>query len=181
MKTHISIDEYHDAIIGSIERDFSHYQTVTDYPTIDRRTQLKVPAAFVQVTDVTPTDSRGEGLIEWTIKTTIFIAIADEMSAKENQRISRQMAVDMANYCHSNSFGLPIQGSRVIDCSGGGFVTELSDLIVYEVQLEHDAQLATSNLYPDLDITDVWLGCAPNIGPDYKKDYDQVVKDGEPL
>jgi hypothetical protein len=171
--TETTLDAVHAGIVSAISAKFPDLQTVEAY-RLDRKS-LKVPACLVELTDwdtrVDP-DPGTEQLAVMARFEARFIMSFRQGAANPKLEV-RKLAAAFAAFAKFQRWGCPIGPAEILSAAPDDFDPELDQFEVWCVEWQQIIHLGASvwEMPPDWIPTEVYLGFAPDIGPEHIDDY----------
>lgn len=177
----LSLDTLHDAMKAQIAAKFTG-AFVDFYPRPGEA--IKTPAILLEIEDMPADDPDNVGTEQLAV--TLNVNAYCVLSYKAgNKKALRTMAANVLAYVRGRRWGQPVQAAKAIgafpDRVRGGNPAQPSgvqdDYEVMRVEFTHEVLLGADIWDNDGAVpTEVWLGYAPEIGPDHIDDYDLVTR-----
>lgn len=143
----------------------------------------ETPAIFFEVEDWLDSDTNLGGNL--TVTLTCNFYIVREFAAEGYNRKLRNAALKFTGWVHGQTFGPGTSPARFVSAKDGEWykdeAKELASHHVWCVSIEQNVAVGIDPFEePDAPIfKELWLGFAPDIGPDHKDDYTLVAKSEE--
>lgn len=169
----ITLDALHQGIQDAVAGAFPAIRTVDDYP--DDRRRVQVPAALVELVELAaaPDDDPGTGQLALAASFELRYIIGWR-GANQGRAVRSQVAA-LAHFIHRQQWGLPVEPAAVTACEPDEFSPELDQYLVWRIDWTQLIIIGENewidNAAPP---TEVWVGIAPDIGPEHVDDYGQV-------
>lgn len=182
-ETEIDLDQLHQAILNKIAGQFPDIQTVEDYS--QARTRFSAPACFVELTQLDAGDmDPGTEQLQVAARFEAHLIIGfRQLDAK---RAIRKLAGAFSVFLRNQRWGLPVGPAQFVaaapdEISGVGRNAEhLDQYEVWTIEWEQDIHLGQSIWKgDDTLISEVYVGFAPEIGPDHESNYQQILPEAE--
>ncbi|WP_430415830.1 hypothetical protein [Marinobacter adhaerens] len=177
-ETQVGLDALLDAILAKILEQFPTFQTVEDYR--DDRDRFSAPACLVELTQLdSGPDDPGTGQLAVTARFEARLILSFRKLAAKKE--IRKLTGAFSHFVHQNRWGLPVGPAQFIgaapdDITGFGGDDRLDQFEVWTVEWEQTVHLGSSEWTgDDTNITEVYVGYAPKIGPDHVDDYTQIT------
>ncbi|MDT0499707.1 hypothetical protein [Halomonas sp. PAR7] len=174
--TEITLDGLHQAILDAIADGFPSIQTVDDYP--DDRQRVAVPAAFVELTELTavPDDDPGTGQLAMEAQFELRYLLG--WRGTNQGRAIRAQAAALAHFIHQQRWGLPVEPARVLVAEPDEFDPELEQYLVWRIEWAQIIHIGKNEWLDDgIPPREVWVGVDPRTGPAHIDDYRLVYFD----
>jgi hypothetical protein len=174
--TEITLDALHAAIETAIKAAFPDLQTVEFYRD-DRGDHIPVPACLLELTEFenTPTDDAGTGQIAMNARFEARFILGFKTPKVKLE--ARKLAAAFAAWLKLRRWpGVPTDEAQVIGAYPDDFAPELDKYEVWRVEWQQLVFLGESAWKNDgVPVTTVFIGFAPNTGPEHIQDYVQLV------
>lgn len=167
----LNLDTFQDALKSGMAAKFPGVN-VDLYPRPGER--INTPAIFIEIEDIPsgdPDTSETEQT-EVTINVNAYVVFDYKTG---NKKALRTFASGVLAFVRGKRWGHPVQAAKTVGAFPDVIAGREKDYEVFRVEFYHEAMLGddvwTSN---DPVPTEVWLGYAPNIGPEHIDDYQLV-------
>jgi hypothetical protein len=171
--TETTLDAVHSGIVAAISAHFPDLATVEFY-RLDRKV-LHVPACILELTSMERFKDPDPGTEQLAVMAQFEakFVISFRQGAANPKLEARKLAAAFAAFAKFRRWGCPIGPAEILGIYPDDFDPELDQFEVWRVEWEQIIHLGESvwNAPPDWVPTEVYLGFAPNIGPDHVDDY----------
>lgn len=170
----ISIDTLHENILAAIAGKFPDIRTVEDYP--DDRRRVRVPAALVELVELAgaPDDDPGTGQL--ALQASFELRYVIGFRGHNQGRAIRSQIATLAHFIHHNQWDLPVEPAMVTACEPDEFSPELDQYVVWRIDWTQLVVIGENEwMQPGTTPETVWVGIAPDIGPEHVDDYTRVA------
>lgn len=136
-----NLTELQRAIQATIQRELPTVCTCQWYPVI--RKTVKAPAILLELVDIFPTDNAGTG--ELSVQLRFEARIVMDYTTPEAVLATQQLAVQLACFIESNTWGCEVLPARFLSASGDAFRPELDAYSVWVVSWEQAGRFKFTN------------------------------------
>lgn len=174
----------HDAIKSAIRAEFTESQVPTiDYYTRPKKT-VTTPAIFFELTGLTPSEEDpGTEQSQMIAAFTLYVLVS--YRAEDAKLAVRELVGKLCNLIYYNRWGLKIGQAELTSAQPDQFSVEpggtgngsMQCFETWSIDWTNEILLGASvwDTDPEPIPTEVYVGIAPDIGPDHEDDYQQVV------
>jgi hypothetical protein len=173
MTTPVDIAELHQGIKAGLTAAFPGV-AVDYYPRPGAK--IQVPALLIDLDEFEADDSDDIGTeqIACTLRFNVYAVRAYKSG---NKLALRTMTAATIAAIHRNRWGQPVGPANVVGAFPDQIGGNASEYEVARIEFTHEALLGASVWVEDGEVpTEVWLGYAPRIGPEYVDDYELVTE-----
>lgn len=175
----ITLDALHQGILDAIAGALPGIRTVEDYP--DDRQRVQVPAALVELVELSaaPDDDPGTGQLALEASFELRYILGFR-GANQGRAIRSQVAA-LAHFIHRQQWGLPVEPAAVTACEPDEFSPELDQYLVWRIDWTQLVFIGENEwIDGGTPPGEVWVGIAPEIGPEHRDDYHRLAGEGAP-
>ena len=168
------LDALHQAILDSLANQFPQLKTVADYP--DDRKRIQVPAALLEMTELTPVQDEQSGTEQVVVDALFELRYIVGFRGSNQGRLIRRNVAAMAQHIHHQRWAHPIQPAQLVVCEPDEFSPELDQYLVWRIEFTHQLFLGESVFIDDSALPEeVFVGVDPRTGPDWEDSYTRVT------
>jgi hypothetical protein len=172
-ETEIDLDTLHDAVVAAITAGMPTVASVEAYP--EQRAALSLPAVLVDLEDMEGAPEADPGTEQLAMRTRWRARLILGFRTADVHRQVRKGAAQLAHLIHLNRWGQPVEPARVTLVGPDPFDPDLDQYEVWVVEWEQIVHLGASVWdCPGVVPETVYLGVAPETGPDHVSEYEQV-------
>lgn len=171
MNTAVDIDDLHDAIKDAFTTAFP--DAFVDFYSRPGE-KVQTPAILLEIEDILADDPDGNGCeqLNVTLNCNAYVVLSYKAGQK---KALRKFAASVMAFVRGKRWGLPVGAANVGSAQPDQFTGQQDDYEVMRVEFSHEALLGTdvfegNGPFP----TRMFLGFAPEIGPDHVDDYVEV-------
>lgn len=178
--TEIDLDALHEAVVAAITAGMPTVKSVQAYPETSE--PLTLPAVLVDLEDMEAAPEADPGTEQLAMLTRWRARLILGFRTVDVDRQVRKGAAHLAHLVHLNRWGQPVGPARVTLVGPDPFDPNLDQYEVWVVEWEQIVHLGASvwecpegSVVPET----VYLGVAPETGPDHIDDYWQIVPEDD--
>lgn len=155
-----------DGIVAAISAQFPTFKTVVAED--ESRTELKVPAIVVQISELEPDPEKDPHTGQYPCMVRLEARVIMGHRTAQVRREIAKAAGALAAFTNSNRFGTPWGAAVILSCEPDEFDPEARQFDIWRVEWAHQADLGPS-YFVDEGVTPemVLTSWAPEIGPDH--------------
>ena len=174
-----TLDAVHTGIISAIAAKFTALKTVAAYP-MDRKA-LTIPACLIELTEMTAINDEDPGTEQQAVyaRFEARLIIGFRQDKDKNPKLEiRKLAAAVGAFVRAKRWGCPIGPAELIGIYQDDFDPELDQYEVWRVEWQQIIHLGESvwTGYDEGDVPQrVYLGIAPEIGPEHIDDYVEIT------
>ena len=169
----LNLDTFQDALKSAMAAKFPGV-TVDLYARPGE--SIPTPAILLEIEDIPAADPDASETeqTEVTINVNAY-CILDYRHG--NKKALRTFAAGVMAYVRGKRWGQPVQAARAVGAFPDRIEPKADDYEVMRVEFYHEAALGDDVWTSDVPVpTELWLGYAPEIGPDHIDDYQLVTE-----
>lgn len=176
MNTAVDISDLHDSIKAELAAQFTA-ATVDFYNRPGER--IPSPSILFELEEITADDPDDIGTEQINVRLR-FNAYAILSYKAPNKLALRALAASLMAFIHGRRWGQPVGAANVLGAFPDQVTGQPEDYEVMRIEFEHEALLG-QDVWPGGELpTEVYLGFAPEIGPEHEDDYVRVDNLPEP-
>lgn len=171
MNTAIDLDQLHDAIKASFKASFADC-FVDFYPRPGEK--IQTPAILLEIEDIIADDPDDIGTeqLAVTLHCNAYVVLTYKAGQK---KALKKFAASVMAYTRGRRWGQPVGAANVAGANPDTISGQPDDYEVMRVEFSHEALLGTDVFARSGTIpTEVYLGFAPDIGPEHIDDYERI-------
>jgi hypothetical protein len=169
----MTLTEAIDAIAAQLRAAMPDVPTVSADPPPQAQRAVRVPAVYLQLTELEPIGNHGDGRVSVDARFEAHCIV--DPTAPRAELACRELAARLTLALHAVPRPLPGHGHlRLVRAGPADFRPELDGYTLWMV--EFGMELLLGELEPaSLAPTEIWLGQAPDIGPPNVDQYEQIA------
>lgn len=162
-----------DAVVARLRDAMPDVPTVSADPPPQTQRAVRVPAVYVQLTELEPLGNPGDGRVSADARFEALCLV--DPNTPRSELACRELAARVILALHAVPRPLPGHGHlRLVRAGDADFRPELEGYRLWQVEFGMELLLGDLEPAPPAP-TEIWLGVAPDVGAPHVADYELIA------